>query len=120
MGIAERQGRKSGGLSARKKSTAERLSGSSGHGAKFNKLKPIIISRDNHTCKKCGKSKYDFPDIILTVDHIIPVASGGRTVASNLHTVCIDCHINKLGKKNKRGAKLLTGTKNRIQKERYG
>lgn len=120
MGIGQRNSYKpKGGLSARNNDrkqhqrTAARLSGSTRD--TMGKLKPIVIANANCTCEKCGKSKEDYLDLILTVDHIIPLAQGGRTNLANLMCICIDCHINKLGKVNRRGAKLLLGTKKRLQ-----
>lgn len=120
MGIGQRKAYKpKGGLAARNNDrkqyqrTAARLTGSTRD--MMSQLKPIVLSNANYTCKRCDKSRDDFPDIILTVDHIIPLAQGGRTNLANLMCICIDCHINKLGKVNRRGAKLLLGTKKRLQ-----
>ncbi len=120
MGIAQRKAFKPrGGLAARNgersnyQRTSQRLSGSTRDSMAM--LKPIVFQNANFTCRRCSKSKSDFPDLILTCDHIIPLAQGGRTNLANLMCLCIDCHINKLGKVNRRGAKLLAGTKRRLQ-----
>ena len=48
----------------------------------------FILSRDNYTCQVCKKSK----DKILHTHHIIYRSKGGTDRASNLITVCSDCH----------------------------
>lgn len=55
-----------------------------------------VFKRDNFTCTICGKSKKD--GVQLEVDHIIPVSKGGKTVMSNLQTLCDRCN---RGKSNK-------------------
>lgn len=56
------------------------------------KLREFIKSRDNFTCCNCGNSVYIEPNLLLEVDHIIPVAKGGRTVEDNLQTLCWKCN----------------------------
>jgi hypothetical protein len=51
-----------------------------------------ILRRDNHACRYCGVKA---PDVPLTVDHVVPVALGGETVASNLVTACDPCNAGK-------------------------
>jgi hypothetical protein len=48
----------------------------------------FILSRDNYTCQVCKKSK----DKILHTHHIVFKSKGGSNKASNLITVCTDCH----------------------------
>lgn len=55
-----------------------------------------ILKRDNFTCKLCGISAKDGAK--LHVDHIIPVSKGGKTIMSNLQTLCDRCN---MGKSNK-------------------
>lgn len=57
-------------------------------------IKANIKFRDRYTCQRCG-SRDD-----LTVDHIIPLAEGGTTVASNLWTLCDPCHTEKTKRSN--------------------
>lgn len=54
-----------------------------------------VFKRDKFTCQYCGRKA---PDIVLEVDHIIPVSKGGKTIVSNLITACFDCN---RGKKDK-------------------
>jgi hypothetical protein len=51
-----------------------------------------ILRRDNHTCRYCGAAA---PDVTLTVDHVVPVALGGQTIAENLVTSCEPCNTGK-------------------------
>ncbi len=55
-----------------------------------------VLKRDNYTCKICGAKASDGAK--LHVDHIIPVSKGGKTVMSNLQTLCDRCN---MGKSNK-------------------
>lgn len=55
-----------------------------------------VLKRDNFTCKLCGASAKDGAK--LHVDHIIPVSKGGKTVMSNLQTLCDRCNIGKSNK----------------------
>ena len=54
-----------------------------------------VFKRDSFTCQYCGKSA---PDVVLEVDHIIPVSKGGDNDISNLITSCFECN---RGKSNK-------------------
>lgn len=56
------------------------------------KLREFIKTRDNFTCCNCGNSVYIEPNLLLEIDHIIPVAKGGRTVEDNLQTLCWKCN----------------------------
>lgn len=51
-----------------------------------------IFKRDKFTCQYCGKKA---PDVILHLDHIKPVADGGKSDILNLVTACIDCNSGK-------------------------
>ena len=59
-------------------------------------LRYDILKRDNFKCQICGSTAQD--GVKLHVDHIIPVSKGGKTVKSNLRTLCDRCN---LGKSNK-------------------
>lgn len=56
------------------------------------KLRDHIKKRDNFTCCNCGNSTYAKPNLLLEIDHIIPVAKGGCTVEDNLQTLCWKCN----------------------------
>ncbi len=63
-----------------------------------NDLREAIKKRDNYTCCKCGNSVYKEPNLLLEVDHIIPISKGGKTEASNLQTLCWRCNREKSDK----------------------
>ncbi len=60
--------------------------------AMTNDLREAIKLRDNYTCCICGNSVYNEPNLLLEVDHIIPVSKGGITEADNLQTLCWRCN----------------------------
>lgn len=62
------------------------------------KLRFEVFKRDKFVCQYCGCKA---PDVVLHVDHIQPVASGGKTEIMNLITSCQPCNSGK-------GARLLT------------
>lgn len=64
-------------------------------GAMTNDLREAIKKRDNYTCQICGNSVFKEPNLLLEVDHIIPVSRGGETKAENLQTLCWRCNRNK-------------------------
>lgn len=64
-------------------------------------LRYDILKRDDFKCTICGRSAKD--GIQLHVDHIIPVAKGGKTVPENLRTLCSDCNLGKSDKYDKKG-----------------
>lgn len=51
-----------------------------------------VFKRDMFCCQYCGRVP---PAIILEVDHILPVASGGKSSIDNLLTACFDCNRGK-------------------------
>ena len=59
-------------------------------------LRYKILSRDNHTCKSCGRSIDD--GVKLEVDHIYPKSKGGKNNVDNLQTLCFDCNRGKRDK----------------------
>ncbi len=59
------------------------------------KLRDYIKERDNFTCQCCGNSIYKEPNLLLEIDHKIPVAKGGLTEESNLQTLCWKCNRSK-------------------------
>jgi len=52
-----------------------------------------VLVRDKATCQICGASKKD--GVILHVDHILPVAKGGKSTLDNLRTLCDRCNLGK-------------------------
>ena len=67
--------------------------------AKMTKeLRELVLRRDDYTCQLCGASRYDEPNLLLEVDHIVPVSRGGKTVLDNLQTLCWRCNRSKSAK----------------------
>lgn len=62
------------------------------------KLREHIKKRDNYTCKYCENSIYKEPNLLLEVDHILPIAKGGCTIENNLQTLCWKCNRAKSSK----------------------
>ena len=58
------------------------------------KLRFEVLKRDKFQCQYCGV-KAGEGDIVLHIDHIIPVASGGETEITNLTTACQPCNLGK-------------------------
>ena len=65
---------------------------------KTKKLREVIKNRDNFTCCNCGNSTHTEPNLLLEIDHIIPVSKGGYTVEENLQTLCWKCNRSKSNK----------------------
>jgi len=64
-----------------------------------SKLREEIKERDNYKCCSCGIGIKDEPNLLLEIDHIIPLSKGGKTKYDNLQTLCWRCN-------RKKGAKL--------------
>lgn len=58
-------------------------------------LRKSVLEKYNYTCCKCGNSIYKEPNLLLEVDHIVPVAKGGKTTLSNLQVLCWKCNRTK-------------------------
>lgn len=61
-----------------------------------NSLRYDILRRDGFRCQICGATQED--GVKLHVDHIIPVAKGGKTEYGNLRTLCEECNRGKSDK----------------------
>lgn len=57
-----------------------------------SKLREQIKLRDNYTCKLCNISTHLEKNLLLEIDHIIPLSKGGVTSESNLQTLCWRCN----------------------------
>jgi len=58
-------------------------------------LREKIKIRDNYTCKQCKLSINDEKNLLLEIDHIIPISKGGITSEDNLQTLCWKCNRSK-------------------------
>lgn len=56
------------------------------------RLRFEVFKRDGFTCQYCARKT---PDVVLEVDHIIPLAEGGGDEIENLATACFDCNRGK-------------------------
>jgi len=56
-------------------------------------LRFAVLKRDNYRCCICGRNAKD--GVKLEIDHIVPVSKGGKTVITNLQTLCQDCNQGK-------------------------
>ncbi len=63
-----------------------------------NSLRYDVMKRDNFKCCYCGKSPAIDSNIILEIDHILPVSKGGTNDIENLKTICKECNIGKFNK----------------------
>lgn len=57
------------------------------------RLRHEIMERDDYTCRICGKYMPD--EVGLHIDHIVPIAKGGKSVPSNLQVLCSKCNGSK-------------------------
>lgn len=57
-----------------------------------NKMRFAVYQRDGYRCKYCGKTQNR---ALLEVDHIYPIAKGGKTTFDNLQTLCHNCNVKK-------------------------
>lgn len=59
-------------------------------GRPWRRLRAAVLDRDQHLCQPCQRAGRATPAV--EVDHVIPEAEGGRTVAGNLEGTCGPCH----------------------------
>lgn len=60
-----------------------------------SKLRDRIKERDRYTCKFCNLSTEVERNLLLEIDHVIPLSRGGFTTESNLQTLCWRCNRTK-------------------------
>ena len=58
-------------------------------------LRTSIKERDYYTCQKCGANIYEERNLLLEIDHIMPLSKGGTSIESNLQTLCWRCNRTK-------------------------
>ena len=59
------------------------------------KIRLEVITRDNFTCRNCGRSPVTYPGLSLEVDHIEPFALNGADALDNFQTLCQLCNRGK-------------------------
>ena len=57
-----------------------------------NEMRRKIYERDNYRCRCCGRSQNE---VDLEIDHIVPIAKGGKSTSDNLQTLCTECNRRK-------------------------
>ncbi len=57
-----------------------------------NKMRFSIYERDGYRCRRCGATQ---TRTTLEIDHIIPIAKGGKSTYNNLQTLCSRCNYEK-------------------------
>lgn len=83
-----------------------------GYGAEWEKLREIVLRRDNYLCQPClrdgkltavitGNPRHPHA---ANVDHVKPKAQGGTDDPANLETTCLTCHKAKTAREG-RGTK---------------
>ena len=73
----------------------------------WERIKAAVKHRDQYRCRRCHSTTN------LQIDHIIPVAAGGRTIMQNLWTLCDTCHAKRPGHRAARYLILHNRTKKR-------
>ncbi|MGQ8336489.1 HNH endonuclease [Sunxiuqinia sp. A32] len=63
-----------------------------------SQLRDKIKGRDNYKCCSCGLGIEDEPNLLLEIDHKIPLSKGGMTTYDNLQTLCWKCNRTKAAK----------------------
>jgi hypothetical protein len=58
-------------------------------------LREKIKIRDHYTCQYCDLSTQQEPNLLLEIDHIIPLSKNGITSEDNLQTLCWKCNRSK-------------------------
>lgn len=58
-------------------------------------VRQYVFERDLFQCQSCGLDQKLDPTTKLTIDHIIPLATGGSNDMSNLQTLCQRCNQKK-------------------------
>jgi len=68
-----------------------------------------VFKRDSFTCQYCGRKSPD--ECVLEVDHITPVAAGGRNEILNLVSACRECNAGKSDRSLSDNAKVTVARK---------
>jgi 5-methylcytosine-specific restriction endonuclease McrA len=63
-----------------------------GYDANWNRVRVVVLRRDNWTCVRCNKKLVGSD---ATVDHRVPLARGGSNDLSNLQSMCRSCNSSK-------------------------
>ena len=58
------------------------------------RLRQRVVRRARNRCEYCGLSQ-DGQEATFHVDHVVPLADGGPTIAANLALACVSCSLRK-------------------------
>ncbi len=58
-------------------------------------LREEIKQRDNYRCCECSLGVEEEPNLLLEIDHILPLSKGGMSTRENLQTLCWKCNRTK-------------------------
>jgi len=58
------------------------------------KLRFSVLMRDGFRCRYCGRTAGE-PEVVLHVDHVVPLSAGGLTMENNLVASCAECNLGK-------------------------
>ena len=58
------------------------------------RLRRLVVGRSSNRCEYCHLSQVG-QEATFHIDHINPLARGGRTVAGNLALACVSCSLRK-------------------------
>lgn len=61
-------------------------------------LRQFVIQRAAGRCEYCGLSQ-EGQEATFHIDHVIPKAAGGETVAENLALACVSCSLRKAARR---------------------
>jgi 5-methylcytosine-specific restriction protein A len=64
-----------------------------GYGTEWDKLREVILKRDEYQCQACKRRGW--LTAAREVDHIVPREDGGGEEPSNLQSLCKPCHAEK-------------------------
>lgn len=70
-----------------------------GYGAKWRKIRKVVIARDMGLCQRCIRS--GTVKAFDAVDHKVPKARGGTDQLDNLECICNPCHTDKTNNEDK-------------------
>jgi hypothetical protein len=58
------------------------------------RLRRVAVRRAGNRCEYCGLSQAG-QEATFHIDHVVPLADGGPTVAGNLALACVSCSLSK-------------------------
>lgn len=70
-----------------------RMANDAEHAKVTRAMRYDVLRRDDFHCVRCGRGRED--GVKLHAVHIVPVSRSGKTVMSNLQTLCEDCNCGK-------------------------